>query len=129
MRQRTSICWLVAALLGGAALNAPAQGIEYVDLELVIATDVSYSIDETEALLQREGVAAAFRSKEVIRAIRSGFLRRIAVAYIDYSSAIHNRVVIDWTMVSDRQSAEGFAAALLKSGPTHGRRTSISDAV
>ncbi len=129
MTRRKSICWIVAALLGGAAWHAPAQATAYVDLELVIATDVSYSIDETEALLQREGVAAAFRSKEVIAAIRSGFLRRIAVAYIDYSSTIHNRLVIDWTIVRDRKSAEAFAAALLKSPPTFGRRTSISDAV
>ncbi len=115
--------------LGLLAWPSAVPAVEYVDLELVIATDVSYSIDEDEALLQREGVAAAFRSKEIIRAIGSGFLRKIAVAYIDYSSSIHNRIVIDWRVVRDRKSAQDFAASLLKAPPTFGRRTSISDAI
>ena len=115
-----------AALLGLLAWPWAASAVEYVDLELVIATDVSYSIDEDEARLQREGVAAAFRSKEVIRAIGSGFLRKIAVAYIDYSSSIHNRVVLDWRILSDRESAQAFAASLLKAFPTFGRRTVAS---
>ncbi len=122
------------ALAGGAFFGLlawpwAAPAVEYVDLELVIATDVSYSIDEDEALLQREGVAAAFRSKQIIRAIESGFLRKIAVAYIDYSSSLHNRIVIDWRVLSDRKSAQAFAASLLKAFPTFGRRTSISDAI
>ena len=125
---------LRSSLAGGAFLAllawpVAASAVEYVDLELVIATDVSYSIDEDEAALQREGVAAAFRSKEVISAIRAGFLRKIAVAYVDYSSSVHNRVVIDWRVISGRESAHDFAAALLKAFPTFGRRTSISDAI
>tara|TARA_R110002072_G_scaffold195447_1_gene352774 strand:- start:2952 stop:3806 length:855 start_codon:yes stop_codon:yes gene_type:complete len=102
---------------------------EYVDLELVIATDVSRSIDSDEARLQREGIAAAFRSKQVIDAIRSGVLRRIAVAYIDYSSRDWNKLLIDWRIIRDRESAYGFADALLKAELTFGRRTSISDAL
>lgn len=114
----------VAALFGG-----PARAKQSVDLELVIATDVSQSIDAEEARLQREGVAAAFRSAEVIDAIASGVLRRIAVAYVDWSSRDWNRLVVDWQIVSDRASAEDFADRLLKSPPTIGRRTSISDAL
>ena len=126
--------WMIATLLGGAILGlapwpSPAAATEPVDLELVIATDVSQSIDDEEALLQREGIAAAFRSKHVIQAIRSGFLRRIAVAYIDYSSAYFNKIVVDWRIVRDRKSAEAFADALLKAPLTVGRRTSISDAI
>ncbi len=125
---------VISALLGGAILGlaagpAAAKKINYVDLELVIATDVSYSIDDDEARLQREGIAAAFRSKDVIRAIRSGFLRKIAVAYIDYSSSQYNTIVVDWRIVSDAASAEEFATILLKAPPSYGRRTSISDAV
>ncbi len=125
--------WMISALLGAilglAPWPSPAAAAEPVDLELVIATDVSQSIDDEEALLQREGIAAAFRSKHVIRAVRSGFLRRIAVAYIDYSSALFNKIVVDWRIVGDRKSAEAFADALLKAPLTFGRRTSISDAV
>ena len=119
----------LAALI--AVLSLPRLGYakDYVDLELVIATDVSQSIDREEALLQRQGVADAFRSPEVINAIASGVLRRIAVAYIDYSSRDFNRVVIDWQIVSDAKSAYAFADRLLGSDLTFGRRTSISDAL
>ncbi len=121
------------ALAGGAlaasAFAAGAAAAQAVDLELVIATDVSRSIDWEEARLQREGIASAFRNPAVIRAIRSGFLRRIGVAYIDYSSRAFNKVVVDWTVIHDRASAEAFAARLLAAPLTFGRRTSISDAI
>ena len=116
---------LAAASVAGAAMAAP----EAVDLELVIATDVSRSISHEEALLQRQGIAEAFRNPAVIRAIRSGFLRKIGVAYIDYSSRAFNRIVIDWTVVDGRESAESFASRLLAAPLTFGRRTSISDAI
>jgi len=106
-----------------------AIAADAVDLELVIATDVSYSIDEEEAILQRHGVAEAFRSAEIIRAISSGILGRIAVAYIDYSNRASNRVVVDWQVIRDRATAEGFAAQLLASPLTSGRHTSISDGI
>lgn len=116
----------LAALLLAAS---PAAAKEYVDLELVIATDVSRSIDSDEARLQRQGIAAAFRSKQVIDAIQSGVLQRIAVAYIDYSSRDWNKVLIDWQVIRDRDSAYAFADTLLKAPLTFGRRTSISDAL
>lgn len=120
---------LAGSALAASAFAAGAAAAEAVDLELVIATDVSRSIDREEALLQREGIAAAFRNPAVIRAIRSGFLRRIGVAYIDYSSRAFNRVVVDWTVIHDRESAEAFASRLLAAPLTFGRRTSISDAI
>ncbi len=121
---------LAAALaLVGGTLTGPAAAMEAVDLELVIATDVSRSIDREEALLQREGVAGAFRNPAVVRAIASGFLGKIGVAYIDYSSRAFNKVIADWTVVRDRQSAEAFAARLLAAPLTFGSRTSISDAI
>jgi hypothetical protein len=100
-----------------------------VDLELVMATDVSRSIDQDEARLQRQGIADAFRSKQIIKAISSGFLRRIAVAYIDYSSAFHNKIVINWRILHNAKTANDFADELLRAPPTFGRRTSISDAI
>ncbi|MDX1483334.1 MAG: DUF1194 domain-containing protein [Alphaproteobacteria bacterium] len=126
MQHVPALALLIALLLGHAA---PAAATERVDLELVIATDVSRSIDEGEARLQREGVAAAFLDEAVIGAIRSGPLGRIAVAYIDYSSRPFNRVIVDWRVIRDRASANGFAESLLKSDLTYGRRTSISDAI
>lgn len=115
-----------------ATLLFAAPGVvakQYVDLELVIATDVSRSIDSDEARLQRQGVAAAFRSKQVIDAIQSGVLQRIAVAYIDYSSRDWNKLLIDWRIIRDRKTAHAFADTLLSQELTFGRRTSISDAL
>jgi hypothetical protein len=100
-----------------------------VDLELVLATDVSYSIDSEEARLQREGVANAFLSRDVVRAIRSGILGRIAVAYIDFASTAFNRVVIDWRIISDETSAAAFARDLMAAPTSSGRHTSISSAL
>jgi hypothetical protein len=110
-------------------LVRPALAAEDVDLELVLATDVSRSIVEEEALLQRQGVAAAFRSTEVVRAIQNGALQRIAVAYIDWSNDGLNRIVVDWQLIRSKADAEAFASALLSSGPTYGNRTSISSAL
>ena len=102
----------------------PAQR-QRVDLELVIATDTSISIDIREATLQRRGIAAAFRSPELIRAIQNGAVSRIAVAYVDWSSVFYNRVVVDWQTIQDATSASAFADALLKSSYTYGEGTSI----
>ncbi len=63
------------------------------------------------------------------RPSRSGFLGRIGVAYIDYSSRDYIRTVVDWTVIRGREDAETFAAALLQASPTYGWRTSISDAI
>ncbi|MGB0576436.1 MAG: DUF1194 domain-containing protein [Alphaproteobacteria bacterium] len=110
-------------------ISQPVWSKQAVDLELVMATDVSRSIDQDEARLQRQGIADAFRSKEIIKAISSGFLRRIAVAYVDYSSEFHNKIVINWRILHDAKTANTFADELLRAPPTFGRRTSISDAL
>lgn len=124
----------IAALLAFAAglfLAAPSKAAasEPVDLEIVIATDVSSSIDEREAALQRQGFASALRSREVIRAIQSGATGRIAVAYIDWSSEPWNRVVVDWRIIADPASADTFAEELLASPRTYGQGTSIGGAL
>src|SRR5258706_14156473 len=78
-----------------AAWSAPALA-EAVDLELVLAADNSQSIDRAEAALQRQGVAAAFRSPEVVRAIQSGPPGRIGVAYLDWTRAPYPRIAVNW---------------------------------
>ena len=118
--------WLSLALL---LPGFPSYAAERVDLELVLATDVSRSIDESEARLQREGTAAAIRNRDVVRAIQGGVLRKIAVAYLDYSSADYNQIIIDWTVISDQASADAFSRKLLEAPLSLGRRTSISDAI
>jgi hypothetical protein len=121
------------ALLSGAlallfAAN-PAKAAERVDVALVIATDVSYSVDEDEARFQREGAIAAFRDPDVIKAIRSGPLGRIAVAYLDFSSANSNRVLANWHVIRDKESSEAFADMLAGARRTYGVQTSISSGI
>jgi hypothetical protein len=117
------------ALAAATAAPAPAPPSGPVDLELVLATDTSPSIDATEARLQRQGIAAAFRSPEVIRAIGAGSLGRIAVAYLDWSSIPYNALVVNWTIIHDQKSATAFSNALLRAPLTYGSGTSISGAM
>jgi hypothetical protein len=144
MMQRYALSCFIGAF-GGTLLTAPAAAAAAapapappaaavgpsgpVDLELVIATDTSPSIDTAEARLQRQGIATAFRSPEVIRAIGAGSLGKIAVAYFDWSSIPFNRMIADWQIISDAASANAFAAALLKAPITYGNGTSISGAM
>ncbi len=117
-------------LLAVAASSPPAvaaqQAKQQVDLKLVLAMDVSGSIDNDELFLEREGTADAFLDLEVIKAIQSGSTGRIAVSVVDFSSDPYNRIVVDWHVVSDRPSAAAFADIIRKIPRTLGHRTSIS---
>ena len=119
-----------AALSGVPAGDARAGGGgEKVDLELVIATDVSYSVDENEAKLQRQGVAEAFLSPEIVRAIEAGSIGRIAVAYLDFAERNTTHVLVPWHVIHDKDSAAEFAQALIKVPRTFGVNTSISNGI
>jgi hypothetical protein len=95
-----------------------------VDLELVLAVDVSASMEAREHALQRAGYVAAFRSPAVIAAIRSGRFRRIAVAFVEWAGADYQELLVPWTMIDGSESAEEFAQSLLlsKSGKGFGPR-------
>lgn len=112
-------------------LTAPrsASAVENVDLKLVLATDVSGSINNDELWLERVGTAQAFLDPEVIKAIENGALGRIAVAVIDFSSPGFGKTVIGWRIIRDRASAEGLAQAIFALPRTPGNRTSISNAL
>ena len=122
----------VAALLAGLAfLPQPVSSAgapQQVDLKLVLAVDVSGSIDNDELQLERQGTADAFTEPEVVRAIQNGSLGRIAVAMIDFSSNPYNKIVADWHIIRDRQTAVQFADMVRKLPRSVGHRTSISSA-
>ncbi len=123
-----------AALLFGIATvllpagPASAQN-QPVDLELALAVDVSRSVDEEEAALQRNGYIAAFRHPSVVDAIRHGRYGRIAVTYYEWGGYGTIYPVVDWTLIHDKASADGFADALMRNVPNSARRTSISGAL
>ena len=116
---------LVSGLLAGSVSGQPRHPT--VDLELVIAVDVSYSIDMEEQRIQRLGYVAAFRDPEVLRAVRSGALGRIAVTYVEWGgSAVQ---VVPWTMIDSTETAGSFATQLSRQPLRRISFTSISNAL
>src|SRR5229473_6164738 len=120
-----------AAIAGiaGAAIGVPGARADTVDLLLVLAADVSRSIDETEFNLQRKGYAAAMTDPRVLRPIVSGRHHGIAVTFIEWSGASDQNVVVDWTVVRDEEAAGGVAATMLSAPRSFLGRTSISAAI
>lgn len=116
------------AVATGASPAAWAEDLP-VDLELALAVDVSRSVDAGEAELQRQGYVAAFRDPEVIEAITTGMLGRIAVGYFEWAGMGHTEVIVDWTLIDGEESARGFAEALDRRSPSAWSRTSISGAL
>ncbi|HEY9343761.1 MAG TPA: DUF1194 domain-containing protein [Inquilinus sp.] len=100
-----------------------------VDLELVLAVDVSGSIDAEEAALQRRGYLDALTSRKVIRAIEVGPLGRIALAYVEWGDREHQRVVVGWRLISGRASALAVADEIAGAGRQVWLNTSISGAI
>jgi len=119
-----------AALCAAVAAVAPrTNAAEPVDLALVLAADVSRSVDDGEFDLQRKGYAAAFRDARVLRAIRGGVIGRIAVCYVEWSGADSQKVVVDWTVIGDDEQAGYFSDKLLAEPRPFANRTSIGVAI
>ena len=116
--------------LGLAALAAGDAGARTpVDVELVLAVDMSQSMDAGEHELQRAGYLAALRHPDVLGAIRSGIYGRGAIAYVEWGGPLSQAVRVPWTLVEDAASAGGFAAALAAQPVRTIRGTSISGAL
>ncbi|MEM8551794.1 MAG: DUF1194 domain-containing protein [Pseudomonadota bacterium] len=97
-----------------------------VDVELVLAVDVSWSMDIQEQELQREGYVAALRHPDVLAAIQRGDWQRIALTYVEWAGHGLNRVIVPWTIIENNEDAEAFAAKLERAPIARMRRTSIS---
>jgi Protein of unknown function (DUF1194) len=120
----------VAMALGLATISAApasAQSRQGVDLELVLAVDVSGSMDPEEQDVQRKGYIEAFRTGAIANAVRSGSFGRIAVTYVEW--AANPQQTVPWTIIANAKDAEAFAAAL-EARPIYSERgTSISAAL
>jgi hypothetical protein len=124
---RLRLCAIVVAVLAG--LGGAAKAAEVADLLLVLAADVSRSVDHQKFQLQREGYAAALSDPRVIEAIRSGPHGRIAVSFVEWSGFSAQRVVIDWTPISDPASAHAFGDKVREAPRSFADRTSISGGI
>jgi hypothetical protein len=117
-------------ILAGAGLAPEAARADVeVDLALVLAVDISYSMDPEELTLQRQGFAEAFRSPVVHEAIRSGMLGRVAVVYMEWAGLGDQRAMVPWTVIEDAQSAAAFADRVAAVPVRRAQRTSISGAI
>ena len=105
----------------------PTCAAERVDLLLVLAADVSGSMDESKFELQRSGYAAAFSNLRLIEAIRGGPTGRIAVAFIEWSGFLQQKIVIGWTVISNDETAHQFGDRIMETPRAFARNsTSIS---
>jgi hypothetical protein len=100
-----------------------------VDLALVLAADVSGSVDEGEFQLQRQGYAAAIRNQQVLSAILSGTNKAIALCFIEWAGAREQQVVVDWTIIRDSAIAADFATKLLAAPRSFSGSTVIGAAI
>jgi hypothetical protein len=117
---------IVLALVASLVIGGAARAAEQVDLLLVLASDVSRSVDTRKFQLQREGYAAALSNPRVIDAIRSGPHGRIAICFVEWSGATSQKLVIDWAIVSDAVSARKIGDQMLELPRSFADRTSIS---
>lgn len=121
----------IAVLSGALALLLCLGSVraESVDLQLILAADVSRSVDGDEFKLQREGIASALQNPEVLRAIRSGPQGAIAVSFIEWSGSGEQNVVLNWSVIRDEEGAAVAGDQILKAPRSFVGRTSISEAI
>ena len=124
---RSAFLALLFGVLG--LLPVRADNPEPVDLELILAIDVSGSIDEDEAALQRQGYLRALVHPQVIQAISGGEKRKIGITYVEWAGYHYQRVVAEWAVISDKASAESFVAKIAAVPVSTERWTSISGAI
>jgi hypothetical protein len=123
-RAAAAIGVAVCLALPGTAQTQPGQ--IPVDLELVLAVDVSLSMDLDELRLQREGYVEAFRDPEVIAAIRANGIGRIGVTYVEWAGVNIQKVTLPWTLIDGEAAASAFADRLSREPIFRAQKTSIT---
>jgi Protein of unknown function (DUF1194) len=144
MRARVSLVAVLAILLAvafvglGGGFAAPtlpfkradsSPGATPVDVELVLAVDVSYSMDPDEQTLQREGYIAALTSREFMQALKQGINARVAVTYFEWAGAQDQKIIVPWRLIEGPESADAVAAEIARAPYRRASRTSISGAL
>ncbi len=122
---------LLTAVFALAITSTPASRAQEmaVDLELVLAVDVSGSMDADERRLQRSGYVAALSHPEVVAAIATGFHGRIAVTYVEWAGPSSQSVAVPWRLIDGRAAAEAFSREMAAAPSARIRGTSISGAL
>jgi hypothetical protein len=100
-----------------------------VDVELVVAVDVSYSMDPEEQALQREGYITGFTSREFMAALRQGMHGKIAVTYFEWAGPYDQRIVVPWRLIDGPEAADAFVNEIARAPYRRASRTSIASAL
>jgi uncharacterized protein YbaA (DUF1428 family) len=134
---------LAGVLAGGdaASVAAPGRNAEAprqladkeaapsVDVELIIAVDVSYSMDMDELAVQREGYAQAIVSKEFLKALKTGPNGKVAVTYFEWAASNDQKIIIPWRVIDGPETADAVADEIMRTPVRRASRTSISGAI
>jgi Protein of unknown function (DUF1194) len=100
-----------------------------VDLELILAVDVSYSMDMDELAIQREGYAQAIISKEFLQALKTGPTGKVAITYFEWAASTDQKIIIPWRVIDGPETADAVANEIMKTPIRRASRTSISGAI
>src|SRR5882672_7126405 len=109
--------------------SADKDNTPSVDVELVLAVDVSYSMDMDELAIQREGYAQAIISKEFLQALKTGPNGKIAVTYFEWAASSDQKIIIPWRLIDGPETADAVANEIMKTPIRRASRTSISGAI
>ncbi|WP_407176206.1 DUF1194 domain-containing protein [Bradyrhizobium sp. STM 3562] len=123
-----------SAATPGPTSEAPRQladkeATPSVDIELILAVDVSYSMDMDELAVQREGYAQAIVSKEFLQALKTGPNGKISITYFEWAASNDQKIIIPWRLIDGPESADAVANEILKTPIRRASRTSISGAI
>jgi hypothetical protein len=108
---------------------ADKEAATSVDVELILAVDVSYSMDMDELAIQREGYAQAIVSKDFLQALKTGPTGKVAVTYFEWAASSDQKIIIPWRVIDGPETADAVAAEILKTPIRRASRTSISGAI
>src|SRR5438132_11719269 len=144
MRVRLSVAALAALITGVLGITAwngwaaAPQGKLFadnrpgaipVDTELVLAVDVSYSMDPEEQQLQREGYISALTSREFMQALRSGIHAKVAVTYFEWAGPFDQKIIVPWRLIEGPETADGVANEIARAPYRRASRTSLASAL
>jgi Protein of unknown function (DUF1194) len=139
---RRDLVWAAAAGIAAAAVALAAWAAPGplrladkspnavpVDVELILAVDVSYSMDPDEQALQREGYIRALTSPDFMRALREGANGKIAITYFEWAGETDQKIIVPWRLIEGPESADAVAAEIAAAPYRRASRTSISGAL
>jgi Protein of unknown function (DUF1194) len=113
----------------GSHRLADKEAVPSVDVELILAVDVSYSMDMDELAIQREGYAQAIVSKEFLQALKTGPNGKVAVTYFEWAASSDQKIIIPWRVIDGPESADAVANEIMRTPIRRASRTSISGAI